>query len=148
MKNKKDNQACNEVVFSRRKIITQFQPCQFTSGFVPCAHYRTRSKASQSSCEALLLRSSVARLKPYYLKQSFSSCAHLRTQSTASQSSCEALLLRLSVARLKPRDSKHSSSPCAAAKRCFANRCSGFTLVELLVAIAIFAVLSLSLIHI
>ena len=142
MKNKKDNQACNEVIFSRRKIITQFQPCQFTSGFVPCAHYRTRSKASQSSCEALLLRSSVARLKPYYLKQSFSSCAHLRTQSTASQSSCEALLLRLSVARLKPRDSKHSSSPCAAAKRCFANRCSGFTLVELLVAIAIFAVLS------
>ena len=138
MKNKKDNQACNEPLFSRRKIITQFQPCHFTSGFVPCAHYRNRSKASHLVVTGL----SVARLKPHYLKQSFSSCAHLRTQSTASQSSCEALLLRLSVARLKPRDSKHSSSPCAAAKRCFANRCSGFTLVELLVAIAIFAVLS------
>ncbi len=122
MKNKKDNQACNEVIFLRRKVITQFQPCHFTSGFVPCAHYRNRSKASQSSCEALLLRSSVARLKPRDSKQSFSSCAHLRTQSTSSQSSCEAVLLRSSVARLKP--------------------ASGFTLVELLVAIAIFAVLS------
>lgn len=117
MKNKKDNQACNEVIFSRRKIITQFQPCHFTSGFVPCAHYRNRSKASQSSCEALLLRSSVARLKTRDSKHSFSPCAHLRTQSTAFR-----LAAGSSIARLKP--------------------ASGFTLVELLVAIAIFAVLS------
>ena len=137
MKNKKDNQACNEVIFLRRKIITQFQACQLTYGFVFCAHHRTRSKASQSSCEALLLRSSVARLKPYYLKQSFSFCAHLRTKSTAFR-----LAAGSSVARLKPRDSKHSFSPCARTKLRFVNPRSGFTLVELLVAIAIFAVLS------
>ena len=142
MKNKKDNQACNEVIFLRRKVITQFQACQLTYGFVFCAHHRTRSKASQSSCEALLLRLSVARFKPCHSKQSFSPCADLRTQSTASQSSCEALLLRSSVARLKPRDSKHSFSPCARTKLRFVNPRSGFTLVELLVAIAIFAVLS------
>ena len=104
MKNKKDNQACNEPLFSRRKIITQFQPCQFTYDFVFCAHHRT--------------------------------------QSTASQSSCEALLLRSSVARFKLRHSKHSFSPCARTKLRFVDPRSGFTLVELLVAIAIFAVLS------
>ena len=104
MKNKKDNQACNEAIFLRRKVITQFQACQLTYGFVFCAHHRTRSKASQSSCEALLLRSSVA--------------------------------------RFKPRHSKHSFSPCARTKLRFVDPRSGFTLVELLVAIAIFAVLS------
>ncbi|ENV79254.1 type II secretion system protein J [Acinetobacter ursingii ANC 3649] len=117
MKNKKDNQACNEPLFSRRKIITQFQPCQFTYDFVFCAHHRTQSTASQSSCEALLLRSSVARFKLRHSKHSFSPCAHLRTKSIAFR-----LAAGSSVARLKP--------------------ASGFTLVELLVAIAIFAVLS------
>ena len=117
MKNKKDNQACNEAIFLRRKVITQFQACQLTYGFVFCAHHRTRSKASQSSCEALLLRSSVARFKPRHSKHSFSPCAHLRTKSIAFR-----LAAGSSVARLKP--------------------ASGFTLVELLVAIAIFAVLS------
>lgn len=99
MKIKENNQSCFEVIAFRR-CITQFKSCHFTTGFMPCSHYRNRSKAS-----------------------------HL-------------VVTGLSVARLKPRDSKHSFSPCAAAKRCFANRCSGFTLVELLVAIAIFAVLS------
>ena len=117
MKNKKDNQACNEPLFSRRKIITQFQPCQFTYDFVFCTHHRTQSTASQSSCEALLLRSSVARFKLRHSKHSFSPCAHLRTKSIAFR-----LAAGSSVARLKP--------------------ASGFTLVELLVAIAIFAVLS------
>ncbi len=37
---------------------------------------------------------------------------------------------------------KHSSRSCIRAKRCFANPHSGFTLIEVLVAIAIFAVLS------
>ena len=75
-------------------------------------------------------------------KHSFSSCAYSRTRSIASQPSCEALLLRSSVARFKPRHSKHSFSSCAAAKLCFAKRCSGFTLIELMVVIVIIAILA------
>lgn len=65
------------------------------------------------------------------------------TQSLASQPSCEAMLLRSSSARLNRDHSEHSSSSCARTKFYFVNPRSGFTLVELLVAIAIFAVLSM-----
>ncbi|HCO09424.1 MAG TPA: type II secretion system protein [Acinetobacter ursingii] len=47
-------------------------------GFSSCAHPHTRSIASQPSCEALLLRSSVARFKPRHSKHSFSSCARTK----------------------------------------------------------------------
>ena len=49
---------------------------------------------------------------------------------------------RSSVTRRNRAHSEHSSCSCARTKRCFVNPRSGFTLVELLVAIAIFAVLS------
>lgn len=65
-----------------------------------------------SSCEAGLLRE----------KRCFSNPA---TRSLASQSSCEAMLLRSSVARF--------------------NRVSGFTLLEVMVALAIFAVAAIAL---
>lgn len=50
---------------------------------------------------------------------------------------------RSSSARLNRDHSEHSSSSCARTKFHFVNPRSGFTLVELLVAIAIFAVLSM-----
>ncbi|MCU4304904.1 type II secretion system GspH family protein [Acinetobacter ursingii] len=88
------------------------------------------------------MRASYTRFNPHHSKQSFSSWVHPHTRSIASQPSCEALLLRSSVARFKPRHSKHSFSSCAAAKLCFANRCSGFTLIELMVVIVIIAILA------
>ena len=92
------------------------------SGFWSCAHPRIRRIASYYSCEALPFRSSVTRFKPCHSKQSFSSCAAAK------------------LCFVSPRHSKHSFSSCAAAKRCFAYRCSGFTLLEVMVALAIFAI--------
>ncbi|MCU4412933.1 GspJ family type II secretion system protein [Acinetobacter sp. WU_MDCI_Axc73] len=77
-----------------------------------CAPHRTQSKVSY-----LPTSLSVARFKPKHSKQSLSFCTYRCTQSTVFR-----LAAGSSVARLKP--------------------ASGFTLVELLVAIAIFAVLS------
>ncbi|QIO07488.1 type II secretion system minor pseudopilin GspI [Acinetobacter shaoyimingii] len=42
-------------------------------------------------------------------------------------------------------DSKHSFSSCTRAKRCFAHPRSGFTLIEVVVALAIFAVAAMAL---
>ena len=92
------------------------------SGFWSYAHPRIRRIASYYSCEALPFRSSVTRFKSCHSKQSFSSC-------TAAK-----------LCFVSPRHSKHSFSSCAAAKRCFAYRCSGFTLLEVMVALAIFAI--------
>jgi len=115
---------------------------------------------SQSPTLHLAVRSK--RMKDYS-EQSFSSCAQTKRCFKDSHT-------RNTVSRLAARSgvvstgySEHSSSSCAQTKRCFKDshtrntvsrlaarsssarltRASGFTLVELLVAIAIFAVLSL-----
>ncbi len=88
--------------------------------------------SSPSSCEAGLLRE----------KRCFSNPA---TRSIASQSSCEAMLLRSSVARFNRVHIEHSSPSCAQEKRCFSNPRSGFTLLEVMVALAIFAVAAIAL---
>ena len=118
--------------------------------FSSWVHPHTRSIASQPSCEALLLRSSVARFKPRHFKQSFSSCVHPHTRSIASR-----LAAGSSVARFKPCHSKHSFSSCAHPHtRSIASRlaagssvarfkpASGFTLIELMVVIVIIAILA------
>lgn len=76
--------------------------------------------------------SSVARFNRAHVEHSSPSCAQEKrcfsnpaTRSIASQSSCEAMLLRSSVARF--------------------NRVSGFTLLEVMVALAIFAVAAIAL---
>ncbi|WP_130802691.1 GspJ family type II secretion system protein [Acinetobacter ihumii] len=62
--------------------------------------------------------------------------------STCSSDQSFGVAVRPSCNRIKPYHSKYSFSSCARAKLRFAYTRSGFTLVELLVAIAIFAVLS------
>ncbi|PKF33532.1 type II secretion system protein GspI [Acinetobacter proteolyticus] len=105
------------------------------------------SIASQSSCEAALLRE----------KRCFT---HPTTRSIASR-----LATRSSVARFNHVYVEHSSPSCAQVKRCFThpatrsiasrlatrsslarfNRVSGFTLLEVMVALAIFAVAAIAL---
>ncbi|MCU4304903.1 type II secretion system minor pseudopilin GspI [Acinetobacter ursingii] len=70
----------------------------------------------------------------------FWSYAHPRIRRIASYYSCEALPFRSSVTRFKSCHSKHSSSSCARTKLCFVNPRSGFTLLEVMVALAIFAI--------
>ncbi len=53
--------------------------------------------------------------------------------------SCEATPFRSSVTRLNHVHAEHSSLSCAAVKQRFTHRCSGFTLLEVMVALAIFA---------
>ena len=57
---------------------TRFNPHHSKHSFSSWFHPHTRSIASQPSCEALLLRSSVARFKPCHSKHSFSSCARTK----------------------------------------------------------------------
>ena len=92
------------------------------SGFWSYAHPRIRRIASHYSCEALPLRSSIARFKPRHSKQSFSSYAAAK------------------LCFVSPRHSKHSFSSYARTKLCFVNPRSGFTLLEVMVALAIFAI--------
>ena len=92
------------------------------SGFWSYAHPRIRRIASYYSCEALPFRSSVTRFKSCHSKQSFSSC-------TAAK-----------LCFVSPRHSKHSFSSCARTKLRFVNPYSGFTLLEVMVALAIFAI--------
>jgi general secretion pathway protein J len=72
------------------------------------------------------------------------SCAQIKRDFVPFSSSSAAFGLgaRSSVTRINRAHSEYSSCSCARTKRCFVNPRSGFTLVELLVAIAIFAVLS------
>ncbi len=87
----------------------------------------TSSKASQSSCEVTLLRE----------KRCFTNPA---TRSIASR-----LATRSSLARFNRVHVEHSSPSCARVKRCFINPRSGFTLLEVMVALAIFAVAAIAL---
>ncbi|ENW81437.1 type II secretion system protein I [Acinetobacter sp. ANC 3929] len=63
-----------------------------------------------------------------------------RTSSIASR-----LATRSSVARFNRAHFEHSSASCAREKRCFSNPRSGFTLLEVMVALAIFAVAAIAL---
>ncbi len=83
--------------------------------------------SSPSSCEAELLR----------VKRCFT---HPATRSIASH-----LATRSSVARFNRAHIEHSSPSCAREKRCFSNPRSGFTLLEVMVALAIFAVAAIAL---
>ena len=105
------------------------------SGFWSYAHPRIRRIASYYSCEALPFRSSVTRFKSCHSKHSSSSCA------------------RTKLCFVSPRHSKHSFSSYAHPHtRSIASRlaagssvarfkpASGFTLLEVMVALAIFAI--------
>jgi general secretion pathway protein I len=59
--------------------------------------------------------------------------------------SCATMSLRSSVTRLNRVHSEQSSSSCAAVKQRFTRRCSGFTLLEVMVALAIFATAAMTL---
>ncbi len=63
--------------------------------------------------------------------------SNINSSSIAFALSCEAVPLRPSVAQLNQIYLKHSFSSCAAAKRSFAHRCSGFTLIELMVSLVL-----------
>lgn len=58
--------------------------------------------------------------------------------------SCEAIPLRSSITRLNHVHSEHGSSSCARTKHCFVYPRSGFTLLEVMVALAIFATAAIS----
>ncbi|ENX15658.1 type II secretion system protein I [Acinetobacter sp. CIP 64.2] len=83
--------------------------------------------SSPSSCEAALLG----------VKRCFT---NLYTRSIASR-----LAAGSSGARFNRAHFEHSSSSCARVKRCFTNPRSGFTLLEVMVALAIFAVAAIAL---
>ncbi|ENU82581.1 type II secretion system protein I [Acinetobacter sp. CIP 102529] len=83
--------------------------------------------SSPSSCEAALFR----------VKRCFT---NLYTRSIASR-----LAAGPSGARFNRAHFEHSSSSCARVKRCFTNPRSGFTLLEVMVALAIFAVAAIAL---
>ncbi len=83
--------------------------------------------SSPSSCEAALLR----------VKRCFT---NLYTRSIASR-----LAAGPSGARFNRAHFEHSSSSCARVKRCLTNPRSGFTLLEVMVALAIFAVAAIAL---
>jgi general secretion pathway protein I len=77
---------------------------------------------------------------------SSSSCAAVKqrftyrySSSTAFGLSCATMSLRSSITRLNRVYSEHGSFSCARTKRCFVNPRSGFTLLEVMVALAIFA---------
>ena len=90
---------------------------------------------------------------------------HRSSSSTAFGLSCATMPLRSSVTRLNRMHSEQSSSSCARTKRCFVYRCSssiafglaarssvtrlnrasGFTLLEVMVALAIFATAAMAL---
>jgi general secretion pathway protein I len=77
---------------------------------------------------------------------SSSSCAAVKqrfayrySSSTAFGLSYEVIPLRSSITRLNRVYSEDGSSSCARTKRCFVNPRSGFTLLEVMVALAIFA---------
>lgn len=88
---------------------------------------KNSDKCSSSSCEARLLR----------VNRCFTNPA---TRSIASR-----LATRSSDARFNHVYFEHSSSSCAQVKRCFTNPRSGFTLLEVMVALAIFAVAAIAL---
>ncbi|NNG81996.1 type II secretion system minor pseudopilin GspI [Acinetobacter sp. ANC 5378] len=85
-------------------------------------------------------------MKAKYSRHSASSCTavkqrfmHRCSSSTAFGLSCEVIPLRSSITRLNLVHSEHSSSSCARTKRYFVYPRSGFTLLEVMVALAIFA---------
>jgi len=98
-------------------------------------HYTHRSSSSTAfglSCATMSLRSSIARLNRMHSEQSLSSCARTKrcfvyrcSSSIAFGLSCATMPLRSSVTRL--------------------NRASGFTLLEVMVALAIFATAAMAL---
>lgn len=63
----------------------------------------------------------------------------------ATQSIASRLVTRSSLDRFNRAHFEHSSSSCARVKRCFTNPRSGFTLLEVMVALAIFAVAAIAL---
>jgi len=71
-------------------------------------------------------------MKAKYLK-------HYCTSDIAFGLSCATMPIRSSISRINRVHSEHSSSSCAAVKQRFTDRCSGFTLLEVMVALAIFA---------
>lgn len=100
-----------------------------------------------SSCEAMLLRSSVARFNRVHFAHSSSSCAQVKRCFTKlyTRSIASRLAAGPSGARFNRVHFEHSSSSCARVKRCFTNPRSGFTLLEVMVALAIFAVAAIAL---
>ncbi|WP_278491588.1 type II secretion system minor pseudopilin GspI [Acinetobacter gyllenbergii] len=122
---------------------------------------------NRSIASRLAAGPSGARRRPAHFEHSSSSCARVKRCFTypATQSIASRLATRSSVARFNRVHVEHSSPSCAQVKRCFTypatqsiasrlatrssvarfNRVSGFTLLEVMVALAIFAVAAIAL---
>ncbi len=94
-----------------------------------------------SSCEAALLR--VKRCFTHPTTQSIA--FRLAVGKSRTSSIAFGLAAGPSGARFNRAHFEHSSSSCARGKRCFTNPRSGFTLLEVMVALAIFAVAAIAL---
>ncbi len=98
--------------------------------------------SSPSSCEAELLR--VKRCFSNPATRSIASHLSVR-QKPRTSSVAFGLAAGPSVDRFNRAHIEHSSPSCAREKRCFSNPRSGFTLLEVMVALAIFAVAAIAL---
>ena len=78
-------------------------------------------------------------------KHSFSSCTRAKQCSNHSRISGIAFDLATRSSGVELCHTKHSFSSCTRAKQCFAHPRSGFTLIEVVVALAIFAVAAMAL---
>ncbi len=82
-------------------------------------------------------------MKIKYSDESAPSCAWVNNSNNRSIAS--RLATRSSLARFNHVHVEHSSPSCAQVKRCFTHPRSGFTLLEVMVALAIFAVAAIAL---